>query len=68
MGRRPNPFWVGDAALARRAPDSSTLSRRVRGVLSPYRERENAALARLNGGEIPAYAGMTGAGMTAGGE
>ena len=30
-------------------PDRSTLSRRVRGVLSPYRERGNAALARRMG-------------------
>ena len=37
-------------------PDRSTLSRRVRGVLSPYRERGIWALARL---WIPAYAGMT---------
>ena len=29
-----------------RSPDCSTLSRRVRGVLSPYRERGNSALAR----------------------
>ena len=34
----------------------STLSRRIRGVLSPYRERGMPALARL---WIPAYAGMT---------
>ncbi len=37
-------------------PVRSTLSRRVRGVLSPYRERGIWALARL---WIPAYAGMT---------
>ena len=37
-------------------PDCSTLSRRVRGVLSPSRERGDSALARL---WIPAYAGMT---------
>ena len=34
-------------------PDRSTLSRRVRGVLSPYRERGNSALARLNGAGFP---------------
>ena len=44
---------------ARCRSDRSTFSRRVRGVLSPYRERGNSALSRLNGGEIPAYAGMT---------
>ena len=44
-------------------PVRSTLSRRVRGVLSPYRERGIAALARPNGGGIPAYAGMTVMGM-----
>ena len=33
--------------------DCSTLSRRVRGVLSPYRERGNSALARLNGASFP---------------
>ena len=36
-------------------PARSTLSRRVRGVLSPYRERGFGASRRV----IPAYAGMT---------
>ena len=40
-------------------PDSSTLSRRVRGVLSPYRERGIRHWRASNGREIPAYAGMT---------
>ena len=40
-------------------PVRSTLSRRVRGVLSPCRERGDAALARCEWGGIPAYAGMT---------
>ena len=34
-------------------PDRSTLSRRVRGVLSPYRERGIRALARLGTGRSP---------------
>ena len=46
----------GDGRLP---PVRSTFSRRVRGVLSPYRERGNSALARRKWGEIPAYAGMT---------
>ncbi len=40
-------------------PVRSTLSRRVRGALSPYRERGMRRLRASNGGEIPAYAGMT---------
>ena len=44
----------------RNPPVGSTLSRRVRGVLSPYRERGIQALARPSTGGIPAYAGMTG--------
>ncbi len=47
------------APRPRRVPDRSTLSRRVRGVLSPYRERGIRRLRASNGGEIPAYAGMT---------
>ena len=43
----------------RRAPDRSTLSRRVRGVLSPCRERGNSGAGAPEGGGIPAYAGMT---------
>ena len=38
------------------APSAVPSPRRVRGVLSPYRERGDSALARL---WIPAYAGMT---------
>ena len=41
-------------------PVRSTLSRRVRGVLSPYREGEFGACAPANGGGIPARTGMTG--------
>ena len=36
-----------------RVPVRSALSRRVRGVLSPYRERGNSALTRLNGAGFP---------------
>ena len=46
-------------AVAVRQGDSSTLSRRVRGVLSPYRERGIRRLRAGQWGEIPAYAGMT---------
>jgi len=42
-----------------RAPSAVPSPRRVRGVLSPYRERGNSALARLKWGGIPAFAGMT---------
>ena len=44
---------------ALRAPSAVPSPRRVRGVLSPYRERGNTALTRLKWGGIPAYAGMT---------
>jgi len=46
-----------DGTLAR--PVRSTLSRRVRGVLSPYRERGIRRLRASMWGGIPAYAGMT---------
>ena len=42
-------------------PVRSTLSRRLRGVLSPYRERRIwGRLRACMGDGIPAYAGMTG--------
>ena len=47
-------------------PDRSTLSRRVRGVLSPYRERGIRRLRGAHWGVIPAYAGMTDKGQTYG--
>ena len=41
------------------APRPQYLSRRVRGVLSPYRERGVRRLRAVQWGGIPAYAGMT---------
>ena len=40
-------------------PVRSTLSRRVRGVLSPYRERGIRRLRAASGAGFPAFAGMT---------
>ena len=58
--------WQGEGRreTGRQRPSAVPSPRRVRGVLSPYRERGNSALARPNGGVIPAYAGMTGKGDT----
>ena len=54
----PSPMTTGGLVIPAKAatypnaarPDSSTLSRRVRGVLSPYRERGIRALARPQDG------------------
>ena len=55
----PRHSREGGNLLEAPRPVRSTLSRRVRGVLSRYRERGIWRLRDAQRGEVPAYAGMT---------